>query len=143
VRIQAAMTLALKRDDRAAQSILTIIQGQEFSRRDSNERAAFFEALGRCGSDTLVPRLEAMLTKGGFFRSGGNEEERLHAALALAWLGTPSALGVLNREIGSKRDFVRKAVETALASVRSAGLGRAEGPREESVVDDRDEEESE
>lgn len=141
VRIQAAMTLALKRDDRAAQSILTIIQGQEFSRRDSNERAAFFEALGRCGSDTLVPRLEAMLTKGGLFRSGGNEEERLHAALALAWLGTPAALAILNREIGSKRDFVRKAVETALASVRSAALARGESAaREESARDAEDSE---
>src|SRR5688572_14598539 len=122
VRIQAAMTLALKRDDRAAQSILGVIQGTDFTRRDSNERAAFFEALGRCGSDSLVPRLEVMLTKGGLFRSGGNEEERLHAALALAWLGTPSAIAILNREIGSKRDFVRRAVETALASVRSAGM---------------------
>jgi len=131
VRIQAARTLALKRDDRAAQSILTIIQGQLFARRDSNERAAFFEALGRCGSDTLLPRLEGMLTKGGFFRSGGNEEERLHAALALAWLGTPASLAILNREIGSKRDSVRRAVETALASVRSTALGRPEGAREE------------
>lgn len=131
VRIQAATTLALKRDDRAAQSILGVIQGSEFSRRDSNERAAFFEALGRCGSDALVPRLESMLTKGGLFRSGGNEEERLHAALALAWLGTPGAIAVLNREIGSKREFVRKAVETALAAVRSAGMGRATGAREE------------
>jgi hypothetical protein len=131
VRIQAAMTLALKRDDRAAQSILGVVQGQDFSRRDSNERAAFFEALGRCGSDSLVPRLEAMLTKGGLFRSGGNEEERLHAALALAWLGTPAAIAILNREIGSKRDLVRKAVETALASVRSAGTGRSGGTRAE------------
>ena len=114
-----------------AQSILGLIQGQDFTRRDSNERAAFFEALGRCGSDSLVPRLEVMLTKGGLFRSGGNEEERLHAALALAWLGTPAAIAILNREIGSKRDFVRKAVETALASVRSAGMGRAEGSRAE------------
>jgi hypothetical protein len=125
VRIQAAMTLALKRDDRAAQSILSVLQAPDFSRRDSNERAAFFEALGRSGSDALVPRLEVMLTRGGLFRAG-NEEERLHAALALAWLGTPAALAILNREIGSKRDFVRKAVETALASVRSAGIGRAE-----------------
>jgi len=131
VRIQAAMTLALKRDDRAAQSILGVVSGPEFSRRDSNERAAFFEALGRCGSDALLPRLESMLTRGGLFRSGGSDEERLHAALALAWLGTPASIAVLEREMGSKRDMVRKAVETALASVRSAGLGRAEGSREE------------
>ncbi|HKW51562.1 MAG TPA: HEAT repeat domain-containing protein [Candidatus Eisenbacteria bacterium] len=128
VRIQAAMTLAAKRDDRAAQSILGMIQGPDFMRRDSNEREAFFEALGRCGSDTLVPKLEAILTKGGLF-GPGNEEERLHAALAMAWLGTPAALAVLNREIQSKRDPVRRAVETALAAVRKAALARPETRR--------------
>jgi HEAT repeat protein len=131
VRIQAAMTLAMRRDDRAAQSLLSVIQAPDFGRRDTNERQAFFEALGRCGSDALVPRLETMLTKGGFFRSG-NEEERLHAALALAWLGTPSALQVLNREITSKREPLRKAVETALSAVRNAGLATNDAP----VVDE-------
>ena len=121
VRIQAAMTLAARRDDRASQSLLSVIQGSDFGRRDTNERQAFFEALGRCGSDSLVPRLEPMLTKGGFFRSA-NEEERLHAALALAWLGTPNALAVLNREITSKREPIRRAVEAALSAVRNAGL---------------------
>jgi hypothetical protein len=121
VRIQAAMTLAARRDDRASQSLLSVIQGSDFGRRDTNERQAFFEALGRCGSDSLVPRLEPMLTKGGLFRSA-NEEERLHAALALAWLGTPNALAVLNREITSKREPVRRAVEAALSAVRNAGL---------------------
>jgi len=129
VRVQAAMTLAQKRDERSAQSLLTVIQSSDFTRRDTAERQSFFEALGRSGSDTLVPKLAALLTRGaGFlvFRSG-NEEERLHAALALAWLGTPAALGVLNREIGSKRDNIRKAVETALAAVRNAAL-RSESP---------------
>jgi HEAT repeat protein len=134
VRIQAAMTLAMRRDDRASQSLLSVIQGPDFGRRDTNERQAFFEALGRCGSDALVPRLEMMLTKGGFFRSG-NEEERLHAALALAWLGTPAALQVLNREITSKREPLRKAVETALSAVRNAGLATKDAP----VVDEETE----
>jgi len=123
VRIQAAMTLAVKRDDRAAQSILGVIQAPEFARRDTNERQAFFEALGRCGSDTLVPKLGSILTRGGLF-GAGNEEERLHAALALAWLGTPAALKLLNQEIESKREPVRRAVETALASVRKAAQGK-------------------
>ena len=59
----------------------------------------------------------------------GNEEERLHAALAMAWLGTPAALAILNREIQSKRDPVRRAVETALAAVRKAALARPETRR--------------
>ncbi len=120
VRSQAATTLALRRDDRAAQSLLGATQAPEFARRDGPERRAFFEALGRCGSDTLVPKLETMLTRGGLFRAG-NEEERFNAALALAWLGTPTALAVLHREVEGKRDVVRRAVEAALQAVRAAG----------------------
>jgi hypothetical protein len=124
VRIQAALTLAQRRDDRAAQSVWSAIQAPDFARRDQSERRVFFEALGKCGSDSLVPRLGEMLTKGGLFR-GANEEERLNAALALAWLGAPKAIEMLNRELQSKREQVRKAVETALDAVRNAAVGSA------------------
>ena len=133
VRVQAAMTLAGKRDERAAQSILAVISSNEFSRRDLSERQAFYEALGRSGSDSLVPRLEGMLTKGGLFNSG-NDEDRYHAALTLAWLGSQAALGVLNRELSGKREPVRKAVEAALNAVRNAGVGT----RTDSKADDEE-----
>ncbi|MEK7348660.1 MAG: HEAT repeat domain-containing protein, partial [Candidatus Eisenbacteria bacterium] len=119
VRIQAAMTLAEKREERAAQSLLGAIQVPEFQRRDLRERQAFYEALGRAGSDVLAPKLEPLLTKGGIF-GGGDDDERYHAALALAWLGTSKALAVLERELKSKREPVRQAVEKALATVRHA-----------------------
>lgn len=139
VRVQAAMTLAQRRDDRAAQSILGAINAPEFARRDANERRAFFEALGRSGSDALAPKLEAMLTKGGLFRPG-NEEERANAALALAWLGTPSAQTVLNREVDSKREPVRRAVEAALETVRAAALKSEMAQPHDPVVEGRSEE---
>ena len=126
VRVQAALTLAQRRDDRAAQSIWGAIGSPEFARRDQAERRVFFEAVGKCGSDAFVPRLTEMLTKGGLFR-GANEEERMNSALSLAWLGTPKAIEVLNKELQSKREQVRKAVEAALETVRSAaarGKGR-------------------
>lgn len=126
VRVQAAMTLAAKRDDRAAQSILGVIQAPEFARRDMAERRSFFEALGRAGSDAIVPRLETMLVKGGLFRAG-NEEERANAALGLAWLGSPAAIAILNREMESKREPVRRAVESALTTVRNAALAGKPG----------------
>jgi HEAT repeat protein len=131
VRVQAALTLAQRRDDRAAQSIWSAVSAPEFARRDQTERRVFFEAVGKCGSDSFAPRLTEMLTKGGLFR-GTNEEERMNAALALAWLGTPKAIEVLNRELQSKREPVRKAVEAALETVRNAGSG---GVRRE-VMDD-------
>ena len=123
VRVQAALTLAQRRDDRAAQSIWTAIEAPEFARRDQAERRVFFEALGKSGSDSFAPRLSEMLTKGGFF-GGGSDEERVHSALALAWLGTPKAIEVLNRELASKREPIRKAVESALETVRNAASAR-------------------
>jgi len=130
VRIQAALTLAQKRDDRAAQSIWGAIQAPEFARRDQNERRAFFEAVGKSGSDPFVPRLHEMLTRGGLFR-GTNEEERMNAALALAWLGSPKAIEVLNHELTSKREPVRKAVESALETVRGAAAKPQDSMEEE------------
>ncbi|HEY3156171.1 MAG TPA: HEAT repeat domain-containing protein [Candidatus Eisenbacteria bacterium] len=130
VRIQAALTLAQKRDDRAAQSIWGAIQAPEFVRRDQNERRVFFEAVGKSGSDPFVPRLHEMLTRGGLFR-GTNEEERMNAALALAWLGSPKAIEVLNHELTSKREPVRKAVESALETVRSAASKKQDSMEEE------------
>ncbi|HEY6573158.1 MAG TPA: HEAT repeat domain-containing protein, partial [Candidatus Eisenbacteria bacterium] len=124
VRIQAAMTLAEKREDRAAQSLLGAIQAPEFQRRDLRERQAFYEALGRAGSDALAPKREPLLTTGGMF-GGGDDDERYHAALALAWLGTPKAIAVLERELKSKREPVRQAVEKALATVRHAAAAAA------------------
>jgi len=138
VRVQAALTLASKRDERAAQAILGVIGTPEFGRRDLSERQAFFEALGRSGSDMLLARLEPILTKGSIFRAG-SDEERFHAALALAWLGTPAALGLLNRELQGKKNDVRKAVEAALAAVRSAG-GVGTRPENKSPVDDEESE---
>jgi hypothetical protein len=134
VRVQAALTLASKRDERAAQAILGVIGTPDFGRRDLSERQAFYEALGRSGSDALVAKLEPVLTKGSLFRSG-SEDDRFHAALALAWLGTPAALGVLNRELQGKKDGVKKAVEAALAAVRSAG-GVGTKPETKSPVDE-------
>jgi len=130
VRIQAALTLAQRRDDRAAQSLWGAITAPDFAKRDQAERRVFFEALGKCASDSFVPRLGEMITKGGLFR-GPNEEERYSGALALAWLGTPKALEVLNRELQSKREPVRKAIESALEAVRNAALGKGKGPMDE------------
>jgi hypothetical protein len=135
VRIQAALTLAQRRDDRAAQSIWGAISAPEFARRDQAERRVFFEALGKCGSDSFVPRLNEMLTKGGLFR-GANEEERMNSALTLAWLGTPKAIEVLNRELISKREPVRKAVEAALETVRNTAAAGKTARRMDEMEDE-------
>ena len=135
VRIQAAMTIAEKREERAAQSLLGAIQAPEFQRRDLREKQAFYEALGRAGSDALTPKLEALLTQGGLFKRG-DDDERFHAALALSWLGTPKAIAALDREVKSKREPVRQAVEKALTTMRQAALAGKDAASRPAGIDD-------
>jgi len=118
VRLLVAQTVVKRVDERAAQVLWSVIESPEFTGRDAEERTAFFLALGRSGSDALVPRLEKVLTRGGLFRSGP-QGGRAEAAQALAWIGTPAALAVLNREVKSVREDVRHAVEQALELVRA------------------------
>jgi len=123
VRILVAQTIAIRRDERAAHIVWCTIESPEFAGRDPDERAAFFQAFGRVGSDALVPRLERILTRGSSLTSGA-DEGRLDAAAALAWLGTPAALAILRRESKSMRAAIRVAVQEALASVRKVARKR-------------------
>lgn len=118
IRILVAQLVGKRVDERAAQILWSVIESPEFANRDAEERSLFFVALGRSGSDAMVPRLERVLTRGGLFRTeqGGKKE----AALALAWIGTPAAIGILNREVKSVREDIRRAVEEALEAVRRA-----------------------
>jgi HEAT repeat protein len=117
IRILVAQELASRKDERAARILWSVIEAPEFPGRDVEERVAFCGALGRAGSDALIPKMERMLTRGGMFQpadQGGRKE----AAMALAWLGTPAALDVLSREAKSKNDAVRRAVTEALGTLR-------------------------
>jgi HEAT repeat protein len=117
VRILVAAALAERNDERAARIIWGVIESPEFAGRDADERLAFFQALGATGSEALVPRIEQILTRGGLFKTA-NQDGRVEAAMALAWLGTPAALAILSREVKSRNEAVRRAVTEALESLR-------------------------
>jgi len=117
IRILVAQLLTVRKDERAARIIWSVIEAPEFAGRDVEERSAFCGALGRAGSDALIPKMERMLTRGGIFQSA-EQGGRMEAAMALAWLGTPAALEVLSREAKSKNEAIRSAVANALQTVR-------------------------
>jgi hypothetical protein len=121
IRILVAQLLAGRRDERAARIIWSVIEAPEFVTRDLDERSAFCGALGSAGSDALIPKMERMLTRGGMFQTA-EQAGRMEAAMALAWLGTPAALEILGREAKSKNESVRRAVASALQTVRESGL---------------------
>jgi HEAT repeat protein len=122
IRVLVAGLISRRRNDRAAQVLWSVIESPEFRTRDPEERTAFFEAVGRTGTDVLIPRLTRDLTRGAWSRSGGGID-RSEAALALAWLGTPAALSVLRREAGSRREEIRQAVGRALERLRNPTPG--------------------
>jgi HEAT repeat protein len=117
IRILVAQLLASRKDERAARIIWSVIEAPEFAGRDVDERVAFCGALGRAGSDALIPKMERMLTRGGVFQPA-ETPGRMDAAMALAWLGTRDALEILSREAKSKNESVRRAVAEALETVR-------------------------
>jgi hypothetical protein len=117
IRILVAQLLASRKDERAARILWSVIEAPEFVGRDIDERVAFCGALGRAGSDALIPKMERILTRGGVFQSA-ETPGRMDAAMALAWLGTPAALELLSREAKSKNESVRRAVADALETVR-------------------------
>ncbi len=127
IRILVAQLLASRKDERAARIIWSVIESPEFLAREVDEKVAFCGALGRAGSDALIPKMERMLTRGGLFQPA-DQGGQLEAAMALAWLGTPAALEVLSREARNKSDSVRRAVAEALETVReSAGKDQRKG----------------
>jgi HEAT repeat protein len=122
IRVLVAGLISRRRNDRAAQVLWSVIEAPEFATRDPEERKAFFAAVGRTGSDVLIPRLERDLTRGAWSRSDGSIH-RTEAALARAGRGTPAALAVLRREAGSRREEVRQAVGLALQNLRDSSPG--------------------
>jgi hypothetical protein len=120
VRILVAQRVVKRVDERSAQILWSVIESPEFVGRDAEERTTFFVALGRAGSDVLVPRLEKILTRGGLAVRARRADARRRR-----WRSRGRHAGsgaVLNCEVRSMREEVRRAVEQAL-EVRRAGEG--------------------
>jgi HEAT repeat protein len=97
-----------------ARAILDCIESAGFEARDEAGQRALFGALGEVADDRVVPALEALLNKGGWFAR--RTFQRVAAARALRRIGTPNAMSALEAGVRTRSEAVRAACLEALAA---------------------------
>jgi hypothetical protein len=114
IRSTAALSLGKVGKGAGVASLLGVVQGKEFGRRDTSEIRVFFEAIGRAGSAEAVPVLSQLLERKGWLLRGRLDDLRRGAARALAMIPGPEAETALRSGRESKDDGVREACLEAL-----------------------------
>ena len=109
IRSMAGINLARVGKKASLPALLEVIQAKDFSKRDSYEVKAFFEAVGSVGSNEAVRPLQQILESKGWFGGGVKDEVRLGAACSLALIGTPEAKAVLQSGANSRDESIRQA----------------------------------
>ncbi len=105
--------LSAERHPPNARLVLGYLQDPGFDHCPTEEKRAIYSALGACGTDEIVPELEAELFKTGWF-SRNQEHHRQALARCLARIGTPQARSVIERGSTSRRPAIRLACEAVL-----------------------------
>ncbi len=113
-RSMAALNLARVGKKASLPALLEIVQAKDFSKRDSAEIKAFFDAIGMVGSNDAIKPLEKLLEQKSWFGMGKKDEIRLRAASALALIGTADARSTLEAGRNSKDENIRQACLQAM-----------------------------
>lgn len=119
-RLAAAFALATLGEPGVG-PLVAAVRRRDFSRRSSEERRGFFEALGLTGARALVPYLERLLKSRSLFRRTSQEETACHAAAALGRLGGPEARAALETASETGSDAIRRSIRQALDRLRGGG----------------------
>lgn len=117
----AAVLAMLSRESspRVTAALLDRVTAADFESRPEDVRYALVAALGDAPAGDVVPTLEQVLQKGGWFAR--RTAERTAAALALARIGTPAAMEVLQTGLRSRSEAIRSSCQEALTRrVRAA-----------------------
>ena len=108
-RSMAALNLARVGKKASLPALLEVVHAKDFSKRDSAEIKAFFDAIGMTAANEAIKPLQKLLEQKSWFGMGGKDEIRLGAASALALIGTNEAKSVLQAGLNSKEESVRLA----------------------------------
>jgi HEAT repeat protein len=87
IRARASILLARMIKQQAVKPLMEIILSEEFYKRDYEEKASFFRALGETGSQEVVPALQKIAAKKNLFGKGKWEEMRICATNTLKMMG--------------------------------------------------------
>jgi HEAT repeat protein len=87
IRARASILLARMVKQQAVKPLMEIILSEEFYKRDYEEKASFFRALGETGSQEVIPALQKIASKKNLFSKGKWEEMRVCATNTLKMMG--------------------------------------------------------
>ena len=113
-RSMVALNLARVGKKASLPALLEVVQAKDFSKRDSAEIKAFFDAIGMVGSNDAIKPLEKLLEQKSWFGMGKKDEIRLRAASALALIGTAEARSILEAGRNAKDENIRQACLQAM-----------------------------
>jgi len=119
IRCMAAINLGKTGKKAGLIPLIEIVQSKDFYKREPVEIKAFFNGIGMAGSNEVVPVLQDLLERKSWFGRGKIDETRIGAAHALAMIGTPDAVAVLEEGKDSKDETLRDACAQALKSPSS------------------------
>lgn len=105
--------LGRESDPRVTAALLERVTADDFEARPDDVKVALVAALGDLAGQNVVPVLEELLQRGGWFAR--RSAERAAAAQALARLGTPAALDVLQAGLAARAEAIRACCQDALA----------------------------
>jgi hypothetical protein len=98
IRGKASLSLAKVAKNEAVKPLLDIILSEDFYKRDFNEKASFFRALGETGSKEAIPILEKIAKKRRWFQKAKWDEMRLCAANTLKIMEADQGAALSNGE---------------------------------------------
>ena len=87
IRAKSALLLSRNAKGEAAKPLLEVILCEDFYKRDYDEKASFFRALGETRSEEVIPVLKRIAKKRSWFQKGGWDEMRQCAANTLKMMG--------------------------------------------------------
>jgi len=119
IRCMAAINLGKMGKKAGLIPLIEIVQSKDFSKREPVEIRAFFNGIGMAGSNEVVSVLQDLLERKSWFGRGKIDETRIGAAHALAMIGTPDAVAVLEEGKNSKDEVLRDACARALRNPSS------------------------
>jgi HEAT repeat protein len=128
-RTWAVERLAALGDNRAAEPLWKLIRTREFRERSWNDKRAYFEALGRCAPPAMLPAVQALYEKRGWFEKPKDLEMRAGAAIVLGLIGGEQVVDLLEQGCQAEDAVIREACRQALDGIRRQTDGATpEGP---------------
>lgn len=117
-RTWALERLAALGDSRAAEPLWKLIRTREFRERSWNDKRAYFEALGGCAPPAMLPAVQALYEKRGWFEKPKDLEMRAGAAIALGLIGGEQVVPMLEEGCQAEEAVIRGACRQALDGIR-------------------------